>query len=61
MQYPVVPREIHEDARILNNHLTGLKSAVEKQYYLLESLGKEITADAIKNAILGTIRKEDIS
>ncbi len=47
-----------EEVRILNNHLAALKSAVEKQYYLLESQGKEITADAIRNAILGISEKK---
>lgn len=50
---------ISEEARILNNHLSGLKSAVEKQYYLLESQGKKITADALKNAILGISEKKN--
>jgi len=47
-----------EDARILNNHLTSLKSAVEKQYYILESQGKAITAESLKNAILGISEKK---
>jgi site-specific recombinase XerD len=49
---------ISEEVRILNNHLASLKASVEKQYYILESQGKEITAEALKNAVLGISEKK---
>lgn len=42
-----------EEARILNQYLDGLKTKVNKQYNILDSLGKEITADTLKNALMG--------
>ena len=47
-----------EESLILKNYLHSLKSKVQRQYNVLESMGEEITADAIKNAINGTSGKQ---
>ncbi len=47
-----------EESLILKNYLHSLKSKIQRQYNVLESMGEEITADAIKNAINGTSEKQ---
>jgi site-specific recombinase XerD len=47
-----------EEARILNQYLDSLKSRVNKQYNILDSLGKEITADALKNSLMGVSERK---
>lgn len=43
----------NDDTVILNNYLDSLKSKVQRQYNILESLDKEITLDAIRNRLTG--------
>jgi hypothetical protein len=43
---------------ILNNYLTSLKTKVQRQFNILESLGKEITVEAIKNRLNGQTEKK---
>ena len=47
-----------EEIRILNNLLSKLKAQVEKKYFLMESQGKEITSQSLKNSILGISEKK---
>ncbi|MCD4728959.1 MAG: phage integrase SAM-like domain-containing protein [Bacteroidales bacterium] len=47
-----------EEARIFNNHLSNLKAEVYKQYYILESQDKEITAESLKNSVLGVSERK---
>jgi site-specific recombinase XerD len=42
----------------LNTYIDTLKTNVQKQFNILESTGKEITADTIKNAITGVSDKK---
>ena len=47
----------NDEARILNNYLVSLKTKVQRQFNILESLNQEITAEAIKNRLTGTSEK----
>ena len=47
-----------DEVIILNNYLNGLRSKVQRQFNILESLGKEITAETLKNALTGTKEKK---
>ncbi len=47
-----------DDTIILNNYLDGLKSKIQRQYNILESLGKEITLDALKEKLTGKTEKK---
>ncbi|PKP29609.1 MAG: hypothetical protein CVT99_16355 [Bacteroidetes bacterium HGW-Bacteroidetes-16] len=47
-----------DEAQILKNYLSSLTSKAQRQYSVLESLGQEITADAIKNALKDTSEKK---
>ena len=42
-----------DEARILNNYLDSLKTKVQRQFNILESLDEEITAETIKNKLSG--------
>jgi len=48
----------NDEAVILNNYLAALKSKVQRQFNILESLGEEITAGALKNALIGKKEKK---
>ncbi|OFY52210.1 MAG: hypothetical protein A2W85_00470 [Bacteroidetes bacterium GWF2_41_31] len=52
------PKGKGDEAQILKNYLSSLTSKAQRQYNVLESLGQEITADAIKNALKGTSEKK---
>ena len=52
------PKGTTEADRILSNHLSNLKAAIEKQYYILESQEKQITAETLKNAVIGVSEKK---
>jgi hypothetical protein len=41
----------NDETIILNNYLDALKSKVNRQFNILESLGKELTVDALKNGL----------
>lgn len=47
-----------EEARIFNTGLSNLKAGVQKQFLVLESTGKEITVDAVRNAVSGTTERK---
>ncbi len=47
-----------DETIILNNYLNTLKAKVQRQYNILDSLGKEITVDAIKNGLFGQTEKK---
>ena len=47
-----------DETIILNNYLDALKAKVQRQYNILDSLGKEITVDVIKNGLLGQAEKK---
>ena len=46
------------DARILNNYLDNLKSKVNKQFNILESLGEPYSVEDIKNRLSGKSEKK---
>jgi len=48
----------YEEIIILNNYLDSLKSKVQRQYNIFESLGMEITAETIKNKLTGKAEDE---
>jgi site-specific recombinase XerD len=47
----------NDESIILNHYLDALKAKVRKQYNVLESLGKEITLEAIRDGLTGTSEK----
>lgn len=47
-----------DEARILNNYLNSLRNNVQRQYNILESLGKEITVDTLKSKLIGETEKK---
>ena len=48
----------NDEAIILNNYLDSLKSKVQRQFNILESLGKEITIDAMRGRLTGASEKK---
>ena len=47
-----------DESIILSNYLDSLKTKSQRQYNILESLGKEITLDAIRNKLNGKTEKK---
>ena len=47
-----------EDIIILNNYLDSLRTKVQRQYNILESLDQEITAEILKNKLTGKKEKK---
>ena len=47
-----------DESVILNNYLNSLKTKVQRQYNILESLDKEITLEAIRNRLSGNSEKK---
>ncbi len=52
------PKGTSDEAIILVNYLDGLKSKIQKQFNILESLGKPITIDALQKKLNGETEKK---
>lgn len=52
------PKGTSDDIIILNNYLDGLKNMIQKQFNILESLGKPITIDTLRAKLTGDTEKK---